>query len=103
MERTDPRRVPAKALLPFLKHKIDELGREASSPRVTGERAAYRRLSLMAHVPFRSLARLRSQCEAHTWLVDDGAPYSDGLQSGYRTALAEIERAFGEARASLDA
>jgi hypothetical protein len=66
---------------------------------MNGERAAYTRL-LMAHVPFRSLGRLRSQCEAHLGLAGDPAPYSDGLGRVYRAALAEIDRRLVDGRPS---
>lgn len=102
MEQTVSSRPAARTLVPFLKTKIDELNRQPSSARVSGERAAYTRLSLMAWVPFRSLARLRAHCEAHAELVGDSLPYSDGLGRGYLAALAEIDRTLRERGTSPD-
>jgi len=57
----------------------------------------------MAHVPFRSLARLRRHCETHAGLLGGGDPYSEGLGRGYRRALVEINRATGESRPPVEA
>jgi hypothetical protein len=66
------------------------------SEEVRGERAAYTRLFLMAQVPFRSIARLRRQCEPHTESMPSGGAYGEGLGRGYRRALAEIDRTLEE-------
>jgi hypothetical protein len=52
----------------------------------------------MAQLPFRSLARLRSQCEVHAGLSVEGGSYSDGLAHGYRRALVEIDETLVEGR-----
>ena len=95
--------VPARALLPFLERRMRELRDEPQNAGASGERAAYTRLFLMSHLPFRSLVRLRSHCEAHAGLTGNEDPYSEGLGRGYRRALVEIERTLGERRPPIDA
>lgn len=103
MQRSFLSRAPARALAPFLKSRIGELRDQPQTPTISGERAAYTRLFLMAHVPFRSLARLRLQCEAHASLAGERGSYSEGLGRGYRHALAEIDRTLSEQPPPIDA
>ena len=92
MQQTVSPRAPARSLVPFLKGKIDELNHQPSSDLAKGQRAAYTRLSLMTRIPFRSLGRLRAQCEGYVGFIGDPAPYTDGLGRGYQAALVEIDR-----------
>lgn len=90
-------------LVPFLKRKIEELNHEPSTPLVKGQRAAYTRLSLMVWVPFRSLGRLRADCEGYVGFAGDPSPYTDGLGRGYQAALVEIDRRLSELDRPIDA
>lgn len=103
MHRSLASRAPARSLIPLIKGWIRELGAQPRTGKTSGERAAYTRLLLMAHVPFRSLARLRKHCETHAGLIGGGDPYSEGLGRGYRRALVEIDRATGESRPPVEA